>query len=774
MTEMEKNPEEQQNQGVSIPLTEIRFLVEVSGVMAEVRCVQKYRNDNPVSVEAVYVFPLPEEASVVGCEMRIGQKRIVAELKERQQAREEYDDAVASGHKASLLEQKRPNIFTMNVGGIAPGEEIEVVTSYNHRVPWQGGGGRLTIPTVVAPRFIPGNPVGKTGGGWSPDTDEVPDASQITPVVSREGVPYTVSVYVRLAPGFEAKVTSPSHDLLVDEFEVGKGEMREVDLSGLKADRDFILCYQAQSDVPEVVVHRGSFQEEEFLMISVVPPFSGVVTGKDVVLCLDVSGSMEGAKLAGLKLVVEKLTRKLQQEGTGNRVGLVAFNNRVRDLCSLREVDEKIFSSLQELEACDGTYAGRALDHCFDLLQAAASLERKERYVVLVSDGQTSDYAKKAGPGRVISVGIDTATNLAYLGDIARATGGTSLAIYPGEDYDVAAATLFGILSGPVLRDIEVVTDGERGLGLNSAYKEMPAVLLTRLNPQRTFERLHLLGTNNKGERVTIPIDPSRATECDFIHQVWAREKLRSGLPVEEQVEISLRYGVLCSQTAFVAVCMESEPGQQPVRVEIPVELPHTWNYSAVFGSSSASGTLGVVRTRGGIRSRGGSKEYHTFGFESKDLGGEMTRGGGSSPHFNLDYKFPTLTPETPNTPISPSQPLAPKHVVDSLEEFYEKQTQPQSILSRGSRVTDWVALTVELLREFRSGAMDSWTWVQKVKCYYLLIQFKLLGFAHSMGSSEQEIKSMMTLLFQEPPQSETEAHGWWVKAQELKGIKVR
>ena len=102
----------------SIPLQKISFSADVSGMFAQVTCQQDYENRNKVPVEAVYVFPLPVEASVVGCEMTIGGKKVAAELKGREQARQEYEDAVNAGHHASLLEQKRENIFRINVGGI--------------------------------------------------------------------------------------------------------------------------------------------------------------------------------------------------------------------------------------------------------------------------------------------------------------------------------------------------------------------------------------------------------------------------------------------------------------------------------------------------------------------------------------------------------------------------------------------------------------------------------------------------------------------------------
>jgi Ca-activated chloride channel homolog len=201
---------------ISIPLRKISFSAKISGMFAQVICQQEFENQNNIPIAAVYVFPLPEEAAIVGCDMSIGDRNISAELKEREQARQEYEKAISAGHHASLLEQKRENIFRINVGGIEPGEHIKINTTYNQRVPWQNNGGRLNIPLVVAPRFIPGTPSGtKIGDGWSDDTDVVPDASEITPVVAKDGVPYTADIKVHISPGFASHIRGSGREAAI-------------------------------------------------------------------------------------------------------------------------------------------------------------------------------------------------------------------------------------------------------------------------------------------------------------------------------------------------------------------------------------------------------------------------------------------------------------------------------------------------------------------------------------------------------------------------------
>ncbi len=706
----------------SIPLQKISFSANVSGMFAQVTCQQEFENRSHVPVEAVYVFPLPEEASVVGCEMTIGDKRITAELKEREQARKEYEDAVAAGHHASLLEQKRENIFRINVGGIEPGENIKIATIYNQRVPWQNNGGRFSIPLVVAPRFIPGVPIGtKTGGGWAEDTDVVPDASEITPVVAREGVPYTADVRVVISPGFTCNITSPSHDLAVGEHRFVKDPV-EIEAKGLTPDRDFILCYQTESARVEAAIHKGSFDGEHYVTIDVIPPGNVVTKPKDVIFCLDISGSMTGPKLEGLKVVAEKVARRLSEQDKENRIAVVAFESQIHPILPLSEINDATFEAIRELGSMGGTYAGRALDYCFQELSGESS---REKYILLVSDGQTEDKWSKVVPGvRVIAVGIDVAVNMSYLRDIARETGGVNIAVYPGEDYDTVAGNITGLLSGPVLRDIKVFSGDkalEDTLGSTDVYLSMPASL--NLKTTELPGEVQLKGVDSLGKQVLVSLELQDAPECAFAHQIWAREKLRDReLSDSDLVAISLKYGIISSQTAFVAVHLKEVPGAKPERVEVPVSLPHTWDYDRVFGKLA-----------------------------------DVDLAMASPPLSAASLEVPTFLRSRRAHYVARHRTVPSVHPSDGLE-FLVKELERSSI-DRSAAEARWKSL----VRKITAKEVKSWTAVQKAKAYYYLLKLRTFGF--EVG------KATLKLVSAEPDPSEAEAHNWWQKAQKVLGV---
>src|SRR5215510_14493906 len=167
--------------GGECPLKHTGVKVEISGRLARVNVTQLFHNPSSEKIEAVYVFPLPHNAAVDDMTMTVGDRVVKGKIKHREEARAIYDSARQQGQVAALLDQERPNIFTQSVTNIVPGAEVKVSISYVEFLSYDAGTYQFVFPMVVGPRYIPGSPTGKQGGGWSPDTNQVPDASRITP-----------------------------------------------------------------------------------------------------------------------------------------------------------------------------------------------------------------------------------------------------------------------------------------------------------------------------------------------------------------------------------------------------------------------------------------------------------------------------------------------------------------------------------------------------------------------------------------------------------------
>ena len=193
--------------------------LKVSGLVARVSVRQEFRNTGPEWVEGVYVFPLPEKAAVDRMRLHIGERFIEGEIREKEQAKKEYERARSEGRKASLVEQQRPNLFTTSIANVAPGERVVVEIEYLEDLRYDDGTFSIRFPLTLTPRYIPGSPLpDRQGSGWSADTTRVADASLITPPVVTASRDHKVSLRAHIDAGMPLEiVASRYHPVEVTE-----------------------------------------------------------------------------------------------------------------------------------------------------------------------------------------------------------------------------------------------------------------------------------------------------------------------------------------------------------------------------------------------------------------------------------------------------------------------------------------------------------------------------------------------------------------------------
>ncbi|HVG17577.1 MAG TPA: VIT domain-containing protein, partial [Blastocatellia bacterium] len=136
------------------PLKHTDVKAEISGFLSRVVVTQEFENPFKDKIEAVYTFPLPQNAAVDDMTMRVGDRTVRGRIKRREEARAIYEAARAAGNVASLLDQERPNIFTQSVANIMPGEKVTVTISYVETLKYEDGSYEFVFPMVVGPRYI--------------------------------------------------------------------------------------------------------------------------------------------------------------------------------------------------------------------------------------------------------------------------------------------------------------------------------------------------------------------------------------------------------------------------------------------------------------------------------------------------------------------------------------------------------------------------------------------------------------------------------------------
>lgn len=319
-----------------LPLRAMDVRAKIAGLVSHLRLRQTFVNAMGEPLEATYIFPLPDRGAVTAFRMEVSGRVITGQLKERGEARRDYRQAIETGHRAAIAEEERPNVFSLRVGNLLPGEEAVIDLTLTGLLPFADGEATFRFPLVVAPRYIPGVALADAcvGDGVALDTDAVPDASRITPPVLLPGFPNPVSLSltVRLAAGGlpVTQLRSSLHALAEDPE---SGQARSITLRpGERLDRDFILRFRLAEAAIEtsLLLDTDNDQSEEgTFMLTIVPPSSAArqKRPRDVVFILDRSGSMQGWKMVAARRAVARMVDTLTER---DRFAVYAFSNGMR------------------------------------------------------------------------------------------------------------------------------------------------------------------------------------------------------------------------------------------------------------------------------------------------------------------------------------------------------------------------------------------------------------------------------------------------------------
>ena len=605
----------------NLPLGAVDVHAAITGLAARVAVTQEYRNPFDVPLEATYVFPLPDRAAVTGLRMEAADRVIEGVLKERAQARQDYDDAIAAGQRAAIAEEDRPDVFTMRVGNILPGEQVTIRLTLDQPLPYEDGAASFRFPLVVAPRYIPGAPLddAPAGGGTAPDTDAVPDASRISPPVLLPGFPNPVrlSITVDVDPaGLPlGEIRSALHVIATSES-AGRTTVRLAPDERLN--RDFVLRLGfGSTESPGELSGQSSGQSsglaitpdkdaaEGTFNLVILPTGEVRTRPRDVVLVLDRSGSMGGWKIVAARRAAGRIVDTLTGD---DRFTVLSFDHMVDTPHELPPglvpgTDRNRFRAVEHLA---GLAARGGTEMLHPLRQAAALLTdpERDRVLVLITDGQVGNedqILRSLEPAltgvRVHTVGIDRAVNAGFLNRLAAAGQGRAEYVESEDRLDEAMERIHHRIAAPLVtglslsaEGIELVPDTVTPTRLGAIFPGVPLVVSGRWRGSPSAAQhgsIVMRGVRPDGtawqRRTTGTVAGNPAATA-----VWARAHLRDledryvvhGSPDLEKriVETSLRFGVLCRFTAFVAVdTRTATSGELPHQVIQPVEHPDGW-----------------------------------------------------------------------------------------------------------------------------------------------------------------------------------------------------
>jgi len=588
----------------TFPLQGTQVHFDISGTSADVTVEQTYQNRGTVPISAEYVFPASTRAAVHGLTMRLKDRVIHAQIKEREEARKTYEVAKQSGKSASLLEQHRPNVFQMSVANILPNEEVRVKLHYTELLVPTSGIYEFVFPTVVGPRY----------SAIRASEAQPTDAFIESPYL-HEGTdsPAAFSISGGITAGIPVEgLGSTSHAVQVTYRSPMRADVTLDPKEGSGANRDFVLRYALMGRAVQsgLSLYQGS--DENFFMLMVQPPrrvTTDELPPREYVFVVDVSGSMIGFPLKTAKTLMGQLVAGLRPQDSFN---LLLFSGafRLMSPTSIQATPDNLSTAMNYLDRERGG-GGTELRPA---LLKALSLPRQEgmsRTFIVITDGYISTERElfqtvrdNLGNANIFCFGIGSAVNRYLVDGIAKAGLGESFVVLKPSDAAAEAQRFLTYVGRPVLTDIHLEADGfdisdVEPQGIPDVLADRPMVLLGKWRGPRTGT-LRLTGRTGAGAYVqTFDVSQAEPTDANApLRYTWARERVaaledygdnREQLK-PQVVELGLKYNLLTAYTSFIAVSEEVRTSSPGRTVQQPLPLPAGVEDTALGGGEVVQG----------------------------------------------------------------------------------------------------------------------------------------------------------------------------------------
>ena len=576
-----------------LPLKGTEVDVKISGVIADVTVTQTYRNEGQRAIEARYVFPGSTRAAVGALQVRIGERLITAQIREKAQARIDYDAAKKEGKTAALLEQHLPNVFQMNVANILPGDEVRVMLRYTELLVPQGGSYQFVYPTVVGPRYN------------SPQSEHA-QARWVAQPTLRAAIAPGTAFKLRVAldmPMALQELRSQTHAISLARRDGDThAEVTLAPGNGPADNRDFVLAWRLAGERIQsgLMLYQGQGDgAENFFLAMVEPPKSvaaHTIAPRDYIFVVDISGSMHGFPLDTAKAMLERLIGGLRASDTFN-VLLFSGSRRMLSPHSVPATRANIAQALSTIQ----NYGGGGSTELIPALQRAYAEPKAEgvsRTLVVVSDGYVTVereafelVRRNLGQANLFAFGIGSSVNRHLIEGLARAGMGEPFVITDPVQAPEQAARFKRLIESPELTQVKARFDGldvydHEPSVLPDVLGERPVILFGKWRGQARG-RLVIEGRGAEGPyRQELKVDPQARRDAAALRSLWARHRI-AGLSDQEALEggdaqrqriteLGLRYSLLTQYTSFIAIdrVVRNPAPQNAAGVDQPQPLP--------------------------------------------------------------------------------------------------------------------------------------------------------------------------------------------------------
>ncbi|GLH72647.1 hypothetical protein GETHLI_11490 [Geothrix limicola] len=584
-----------------LPLKATSAKVAIAGVIADVKVTQVYRNTGTKALEAVYVFPGSTRSAVYGMTMRIGERVLKAQIKERGQARIEYEQAKQQGRSASLLEQHRPNVFQMNVANILPGDEIRVELSYTELLVPSEGTYSFVYPTVVGPRYA-----GQAGTDSS--TGEAWVANPYTHAGEKPST--TFDLEVKLSAGLPIqRMSCDTHKTSIAYDSKADATLRLDPGEAQGGNRDVIVKYQLAGGAVQSGLLLDQAQEENTFLLMAQPPKR--VTPKDLpprefVFIMDVSGSQMGFPIEVSKVLMQEMIQGLRPQDLFN-VMVFEGSSALWSPASQHATPENAQAALAFVRAQNGgggTELGSAMRRALGLPRLPGI---SRTFVVstdgyISADGQVFDIIRKnLGSANLFTFGIGSSVNRHLIEGMAHAGQGEAFVITRPEQAAAEAEKFRAYVSSPVLTNLKLTTNGFHiqdlePMQLSDVLADRPVICLGKWSGEAKGT-VTLSGVSGAGPwSQTFEVGQVKDRHHGSLRQLWARQRIQMlsdydqfGQNADRKAEVTrlgLSYHLLTAYTSFVAIDSQVRNTGGSTTVTQPLPMPEGVPDTAVGGLS--------------------------------------------------------------------------------------------------------------------------------------------------------------------------------------------
>ena len=595
-----------------LPLKGTDVGVSIAGVIADVRVTQHYRNDGSHPIEAEYVFPGSTRAAIYALTMTIGERKVVAEIREKNQARVEYQAAKAAGKSAALLEQHRPNVFKMNVANIMPGDDVVVELRYTELLVPTSSIYEFVYPTVVGPRYV----------------SAAEEAQKHTALDNWQSNPYLhagedptgdFKLRATINSGIPIKETaSPSHHVRVDYRGAKRAEVDLLAEPGNGPNRDFILRYQlagAEIETGLLLFQDKDNKDEKYFLAMIEPPHHvtpAQIPPRDYVFIVDVSGSMNGFPLEVSKTLMRDLLSKLKPTDSFN-VLLFSGTSALLAERPLVANGENIARGIKLVDDQVGS-GGTELLPALKRAIALPGGEDRARSIVVITDGYVSVEAEafdvirdNLGNANVFAFGIGSSVNRFIIEGMARVGQGEPFVVTNPNEAEAKADELRRYIESPVLTKAKLAARGfdiydVEPPGVPDVLAERPVIVFGKWRgKQQGSLVLDGIGGAGKFQKSFDVARTQASPDNAALKYLWARSRIArlddyqhvgsDPARVAEITRLGLEYHLLTNYTSFLAVDQEirNTRPEDSTTVRQPLPMPQGVSDLAVGGDVPTS-----------------------------------------------------------------------------------------------------------------------------------------------------------------------------------------